>query len=158
VKCRLIVRSSLHELLVTIGPRLKHLTIRHPLPQLPLGALDYVLLWCPNLIALRISADYITDNLFKQENAGQAHPLRILELDCSPQVSPDVEISPDSIWIAIDGGWLPDLRSIRVSPRLAWTATQTLRNSTHDLADLLEEQEEKKPLGINSGVFNAPLQ
>jgi len=124
------------------------------MPQLPWSVLDQTLTWCPNLLALRISADYISDMLFDPENIPEGHPLRILDLDCSESTGPHVGINPDSIWIAIDNGCLPNLRSVRVSARLAWQATHILRSSVSDLVDLLEEREEKTPLGVEPGVWS----
>jgi hypothetical protein len=144
----------LHEFLLIIGPQLRHLTIRHPLSKLPAGALDNVLEWCPNLLALRVSADYVSDVLFEPSHIPKGHPLRILELDCSPSAGAEVGIMPDSIWLAIDTGCLPDLRSIRVNARLAWTATEVLRTSVSDLVDLLEEQEKTNPIGVKPGVWS----
>lgn len=145
---------ALQETLEAIGPQLLHLTIRHPMPQLPWSVLDQTLNWCPNLLALRISADYISDMFFDPQNIPEGHPLRILDLDCSESTGPDVGINPDSVWVAIDNGCLPNLRSIRVSARLAWQATPSLRSSVSDLVDLLEDQENNMPLGVEPGVWS----
>jgi hypothetical protein len=150
----LIIASALQETLEVIGPQLQHLTIRHPMPQLPPSVLDQTLTWCPNLLALRISADYISDMFFDPHNIPTGHPLRILDLDCSEAAGADVGINPDSIWVAIDNGCLPNLRSVRVSARLAWQATHSLCSSVCDLIDLLEEQEKTTPLGVEPGVWN----
>lgn len=143
----------MHEFLVTVGPQLRHLTLRHPLMTLPPAALNGVLEWCPNLIALRISVDYVSDALF-EPNGVRGHPLRILDLDCSNSADAEVGIAPDSIWLAIDNGYFPDLRSIRVNARLAWQATESLRASVSDLVELLESQERKRPLGVIPGVWS----
>jgi hypothetical protein len=82
------------------------------------------------------------------------HPLQILDLDCSESAGSEIGINPDSIWVAIDNGCLPDLRSVRVSARLAWQATHSLRSSVSDLVDLLEEQEKATPLGVKPGVWS----
>ena len=42
---------------------------------------------------------------------------------------------------------------MRVSARLAWTATKNLRESVKDLAELLEMMEKENPLGIQPGVW-----
>lgn len=150
----LILSSALQEALELIGPQLEHLTIRHPMPQLACSVLNQTLTWCPNLLALRISADYISDMFFDPQNIPTGHPLRILDLDCSESTGPEVEINPDSIWVAIDSGCLPNMRSVRVSARLAWQATPSLRSSVSDLVDLLEEREKTTPLGIEPGVWS----
>ena len=122
--------------------------------QLFWGALDKSLMWCPNLHALRVSADYISDVFFESESIPNGHPLRILDLDCSDFADVKIGINPDAIWVAIDNGCLPDLRSIRVSARLAWQATHSLRSSVSDLLDLLQDQEKVKPIGIKPGIWN----
>jgi hypothetical protein len=124
------------------------------MPQIPWSVLDQTLTWCPNLLALRISADYISDTFFEPQNIPMGHPLRILDLDCSESAGADVGILPDSIWVAIDNGCLPNLRSVRVSARLAWLATHSLRSSVSDLVTLLEEQEKTTPLGVKPGVWS----
>jgi hypothetical protein len=121
--------SALEETLQRLGTQLRQLTIRHPMAQLSLGSLNNVLSLCPKLTALCISADYVTDAMFTPPYAPQNHALRILELDCSSSAGIDVDPSPDAIWVAIDNGSLPYLRSVRVNARLAWTATETLRTS-----------------------------
>jgi hypothetical protein len=97
--------------------------------------------------------DYVSDGLF-ESNGVKGHPLRILDLDCSNSADAEVGIAPDSIWLAIDNGYLPDLRSIRVNARLAWQATERLRTSVSDLVELLEDQERKNPLGVPPGVWS----
>jgi hypothetical protein len=81
------------------------------------------------------------------------HPLQILDLECSPTANPDVEISPSVIYDAVEECLLPDLRSVRASGRLAWTATETLRQDASDLEEILEENEMERPLGIATGVW-----
>ena len=150
----LISQSALQQTLEDIGPQLRHLTIRYPMSQLPWAALDSTLIWCPNLLALRVSADYISDMFFDPQYVPHGHPLRILDLECSESTGPEVGINPDSIWVAIDNGCLPHLRCVRVSARLAWQATNSLRASVSDLVELLEDQEKKEPLGIEPGVWS----
>ncbi|KFX93111.1 hypothetical protein V495_05105 [Pseudogymnoascus sp. VKM F-4514 (FW-929)] len=149
--CSQIYTEALQDFLLTVGPQLRHLTLRHPLIKLPPGVLNGVLQWCPNLVALRISVDYVSDALL-EGNGVKGHPLRVLELDCSNTADAEVGISPDSIWLAIDNGFLPDLRSIIVNARLAWQATERLRTSVSDLVELLEDREQKNPLRLKAGT------
>ncbi|KFY69969.1 hypothetical protein V499_09582 [Pseudogymnoascus sp. VKM F-103] len=151
--CSQIYTEALQEFLLTVGPQLRHLTLRHPLIKLPPGVLNGVLQWCPNLVALRISVDYVSDALL-ESNGVKCHPLRVLELDCSNSADAEVGISPDSIWLAIDNGYLPDLRSIIVNARLAWQATERLRTSVSDLVELVQERERKNPLKLTPGVWS----
>lgn len=102
-------------------------------------------------MSLRISADYISNDLF--ESTAMGHPLRILHLDCSAQAGADVEIDASVLCGAVDDGRLADLRSVGVSARLAWDATPNTRRDVGDLVEALEEGEMERPLGVKAGVF-----
>lgn len=145
--------SSLLSILESLGPQLKHLTIRHPMPQLFQGALDSIIQLLPSLIALRISADYISNALFSVEGIPQNHPLRILDLECSPIAGAEIGISANVIYDAVEKGRLPDLRSVRASMRLAWAATEQTRLDASDLLEIIEENETERPLGLLTGVW-----
>jgi hypothetical protein len=121
------------------------------MPKLQVGVLDHILLLCPNLVALRVSADYISSTLFQSIENG--HPLQVLDLDCSGTAGADVEVAPSAVYDAVEEGRLPDLRSVRASARLAWAATATLRQDVADLVEILEEGEMERPLNISAGVW-----
>lgn len=133
--CTMVYSPALLSSLEYLGPQLKHLTIRHPMNRMGVGALDYVLLMCPSLTAFRISADFITDALF--ENIPQDHPLQILDLDCSGTAGTEVGVSAGAVYDAVEEGRLPFLRSVRVSSRLAWNATERGRRDILDCEFLL---------------------
>lgn len=164
--CPMIYPGALRETLTKIGGSLQHLTLRYPLNRLHRGALNQTLSWCPNLVALRISADYIDANFFEPESIVNfetlddgdivGHPLRILELECSHSAGEEVGIDPDVVWTAIDAGLLPWLRSVRVSARLAWNATSALKENTVDLSDIMIALEREKPTGVVPGVWIVP--
>jgi len=149
--CSHVHVSPLLDTLQILGPQLKHLTIRHPMSQLYQGALDEILTACPSLIALRVSADYITNLLFTDISS---HPLQILDLDCSPTASPDIAIAPAAVYLAVEEGRLGDLRSVRVSARLAWSATEGNRNDVRDLEEVLGDREMEDPKGVRAGVWS----
>lgn len=149
--CPQVYSEALLEALSVLGDRLRHLTIRHPMPKLQVGVLDHILLLCPNLVALRVSADYISSTLFQSIENG--HPLQVLDLDCSGTAGADVEVAPSAVYDAVEEGRLPDLRSVRASARLAWAATATLRQDVADLVEILEEGEMERPLNISAGVW-----
>ena len=149
--CSQIYARALLECLDIIGRRLKYLTIRHPMPRLGRAILDDILLICPSLIALHISADYISRVLF--ESIPQSHPLQILDLDCSSSPAGYVDLDPDVVFLAVEEGKLPDLRSVRVDTRLGWTASKTVRRDAADLGDILEAAERERPLGVVAGVW-----
>jgi hypothetical protein len=149
--CPQVYAPPLLETLSVLGDRLKYLTIRHPMPKLQVGVLDHILLLCPNLIALRVSADYISSALFQSIQNG--HPLQILDLDCSGTATADVEVAPAAVYDAVEEERLPDLRSVRISARLAWAATESLRRDVADLVEILEEGEMERPLGVTAGVW-----
>ncbi|KAF8859928.1 hypothetical protein BDZ45DRAFT_339289 [Acephala macrosclerotiorum] len=151
--CPQVHVSSLLAMLEKIGSQLRHLTIRAPMPHLFQGSLDSLFLDLPSLTALRISADYISDALFSAESIPQDHPLRILDLECSPTAGADVEISATAIYDAVERGQLSNLRSVRVSMRLAWAATEGTRLDASDLLEIIEENEMERPLGVLTGVW-----
>ncbi|KAL3420375.1 hypothetical protein PVAG01_08874 [Phlyctema vagabunda] len=153
--CPQVHAPALLFMLEVLGPQLKHLTVRHPMSKLPPSCLDFVFTLCPSLIAFRISADYITDSMF--EAIPTKHPLQILDLDCSTLAGADVEINPNAVYDAVEQERLPDLRSVRVSSRLAWTATAALRRAAEDLVEIMEEAEDENPLGITPGVWNTSV-
>jgi hypothetical protein len=149
--CSQIHLDCLLNTLAILGPQLKHLTIRHPMAQLYQGSLNTLLEACPHLTALRISADYITDSLFILHPATN---LQILDLDCSPTASSDISISPAAVYEAVEEGRMPDLRSVRVSARLAWSATEGLRADVRDLEEVLGDREMEDPKGVGTGVWS----
>lgn len=149
--CSQVYTEALLNAVGILGPQLKQLTIRHPMSKLRTGVLDYIFTLCPSLEAFRVSADFVSNHMF--EAIPQRHPLRILDLDCSGTAGEDVDISANDIYLAVEDGRLPDLRSVRVSARLAWTATETTRQSASDLVEILEEMDEENPLGLPTGVW-----
>lgn len=64
-----------------------------------------------------------------------------------------MEISASAIYDAIEEGRMPDLRSVRVSARLAWGATERTRLDAADLEEILEEAEMERPSGVATGVW-----
>jgi hypothetical protein len=153
--CSQIHTAHLLLTLQIIGPRLRNLTIRHPMSKMQVGSLDEILLFCGNLTALRICADYISNDLFSLLSVGTRHPLQFLHLDCSEQAGADVGVDANVICAAVDEGRLGDLRSVGVSARLAWDATKNTRRDVGELVDALEEAEMERPLGVQAGVFIA---
>jgi hypothetical protein len=149
--CSQIYSQALLDTLEHIGPQLHHLTIRHPMSKLSPAALDLVFTFCPSLIAFRISADYISNEFL--QFIPPNHPMQILDLDCSVQAGPDIEIDAGEICKAVEDGRLKDLRSVRVSARLAWAATEGTRADVGKLVRLLEENETARPLHVKAGVW-----
>ena len=58
-----------------------------------------------------------------------------------------------AVYDAVEEGRLPYLRSVRVSARLAWAATEGLKRDVADLVEILEEGEMEMPLGVAAGVW-----
>jgi hypothetical protein len=149
--CSQLYAGALVEFLADRGRQLTHLTIRHPMSRLGPRILDDVLLLCPSLIALRISADYISNSIF--EFTPPSHPLQILDLDCSSASDEMVNIDPEAVFLAVEDGKLPSLRSVRVNMRLGWTVSKSIRRDAADLGDILEAAERERPLGVVAGVW-----
>ncbi|KAH8601578.1 hypothetical protein B0O99DRAFT_735965 [Bisporella sp. PMI_857] len=149
--CSQVYAPVLLETLSKIGPQLQHLTVRHGMSKLQVGVLDTLFILCPNLVALRVSADYISNEMFRI--IPESHPLRILDLDCSPQAGADVGIDAGVIYKVVEDGQLRDLRRVIASPRLAWSASKKTRRDVGDLVEVLEDAEMERPLGLTPGVF-----
>ncbi|KAH8819092.1 hypothetical protein F5884DRAFT_743521 [Xylogone sp. PMI_703] len=152
--CPHVSTFSLYRTLGALGSQISHLTIRHPMNNLQVGSLDYICTICPELFEFKVSADYISEDML--DSIPYGHSLCSMELDCSPTAGEDVGISPQKICEAVEQGRLPDLRRVSVSERLAWNATEALRQSTRKLEQLLEEREDEDPLGIEPDVTLIP--
>lgn len=55
---------------------------------------------------------------------------------------------------AVEEGRMPDLRSVRVSARLAWNATQELRADVRDLEEVLGDRDMEDAKGLKTGVWS----
>jgi len=148
--CSDVSPTMLDLFLQNIGPQLRELKISHPMRSLNHNSLDEVLLWCPNLEALRVSVELVTPQIFSLVS-GQ-HPLKILDLDGSDtSLVPIMQFTPLLIrkYLKV----LASLRSIRVSATLGWTSDWKARKDTEELTDLLAKMDSKNPLGIEPGVW-----
>lgn len=149
--CAQVHTYSLLPVLGHIGPKLRHLTIRYPMPHFNSGDLNTLLNICPKLKALRISADYISDDLLAVEQ----HPLRILDIESSPAYMPnEVGLTAGRLYQTVEGGGLPDLRSVRVTKKLGWKDTPSSQQDVSDLAEAMEDHDDEDPLGIPIGVWH----
>ncbi|KAG9235570.1 hypothetical protein BJ875DRAFT_267801 [Amylocarpus encephaloides] len=147
VRCGSLVQAFEH-----IGVGLKHLTIRYPMPRLAIGDFDTLLQLCANLLALRISAEYISNNLFTNI---LSHPLRILDVESTPSYLADPEYTPtvQSLYEVVELDRLKDLRSVRVTARLGWQATTLQKEITNDLIEAMEDNDMENQLGLWVGVW-----
>jgi hypothetical protein len=148
--CTQIRAHALLTALETIGSRLLELTIRYPMPQLDTGQLDTLLMICPNLIALRVFAEYVTNDLLSFLTK---HPLRILDVESTPSYLAENALRPETLYLAVEEDRLPDLRSVRVSTRLGWRETPTSRQDVVDLEEAMNDHESEHPLGLWTGVW-----
>lgn len=151
--CPQVHASAIIHSLCGLGSNIAYLSIIHPMPRLYLGELDGILRLCPALLSLRISVDFISENFFKMIPVN--HALQALELECSH--SAETDITPNTIFDAIDRSLFPDLRRLKISPRLAWDSTSQMRSDIQDLSDILEAMEIEKPLHIPCGVWITDL-
>lgn len=138
--------------LLAIGPRLKDLNIGL-LHRMSPGTFDNLLLSCPCLERLSIAIDYVTaeflnftrfiDPLTSQPISAVALALRDLRLTGIEMPSPnDMEgrLSPLDIEVAIEKGWLRNLRRVFVCRASGWLDEEYgLREELSDLAVALED-------------------
>lgn len=64
-----------------------------------------------------------------------------------------MDIPPGVLYEAVEGGLLGDLRSVRVSARLAWGASEKTRADVRDLLEVMEEGEYERPVGVEAEVL-----
>jgi hypothetical protein len=148
--CTQVHTHALLTALETIGPRLRELTIRYPMSRFELGQLDTLLMICPNLLALRTFAEYVTNDLLSFVSK---HPLRILDVEATPSYLAESALRPETLYLAVEDDRLPDLRSVRVSKRLGWKETPTSRQDVADLEETMNDHESENPLGLWTGVW-----
>lgn len=148
--CTQVRAHALLTVLETIGPRLRELTIRYPMPRLDMGQLDTLLMVCPNLLALRTFAEYVTNELLSFVSK---HPLRILDIESTPSYLAENALRPETLYLAVEDDRLPDLRSVRVSTRLGWRETPASRQDVADLEEAMNDHESEDPLGLWTGVW-----
>jgi hypothetical protein len=148
--CTQVHAHALLTALENIGLRLHELTIRYPMPRLDSGQLDTLLMICPNLIALRVFAEYVTNDLLSFVTK---HPLRILDVESTPSYLAENALRPETLYLAVEDDRLPDLRSVRVSTRLGWRETPTARQDVLDLEEAMNDHESENPLGLWTGVW-----
>lgn len=63
-------------------------------------------------------------------------------------------VEPAAVYDAVEEGRMPDLRSVRVSARLAWNATQELRADVRDLEEVLGDRDMEDAKGLKTGVWS----
>lgn len=142
--CPNISASFIYSLLPTLADHLTHLRIADHMTRLSDDALDGVLYMAPNLRALSIAVDYITERFcadWEPHSASRAHPLETLELDDSGVAGlwrEEFKVTATSLFFAVSDGVLGKLRRVRVRKRLGWLQTDQGREDVEDLSDLLE--------------------
>ena len=133
-------------------PQLKSLTLQYPIGDVTPVFCDDNFSMCPNILSLAVSADYFSPAMW--DNIPQSHPLRTLEMDVSPMAKFENFVSPSDIYIAVEEGRLPDLRSIKFSKRFNWVGgTHRQLKDSMSLVELLEANEQERPLGIQTGLW-----
>ena len=93
------------------------------MPKFNEGTLDRVFIFCPNLLVLEISVDYVSSTFFDDDtlvHVPYKRPLRTLYIDCSGMLGTSTRLEPIDLAIALNEDRLPMLKNIRCTAKLGW--------------------------------------
>ncbi|KAF2146378.1 uncharacterized protein K452DRAFT_294938 [Aplosporella prunicola CBS 121167] len=157
--CPRLKEAEVLGLLAHAGPQLRELTVEN-IRDLGHASLDGVLRACAGedvqpgaasggsrargLAFLRLSLDYITFNAFGREGTGLSScSLQRLELSSSGDTGPrhegpDLDLEPLDLVAALDEGFFPELRVVRVAKSAGWHVPPLVEDTAH-LSEELKE-------------------
>ncbi|KAG7661092.1 uncharacterized protein J8A68_005464 [[Candida] subhashii] len=121
--CPSITDIGLRHILYTIGANLTSLKVQYPMPGLKKNSLDQVFIYCPNLLVLEISVDYVSSSFFDEEYLrflDYPRPLRTLYIQSSGMLGTSTRLDPIDLVIALNEGRLPNLKNISCTAKLGW--------------------------------------
>lgn len=123
--CPYIKEFGFQQFIRKLGGNLKTLKVQYPMPGLKEGSLDPVFNYCPNLLVLEISVDYVTSTFFDEENLsnhniGYPRPLKTLYIESSGMLGTSTRLDPIDLAVAINDERLPYLKNIRCTAKLGW--------------------------------------
>lgn len=121
--CPKVKHSGFQHLLLNVGRNLKSLKIQFPMPGLQSNSLDTIFQYCPNLLVLEISVDYVSGNIFDEELLpllAEPRPLRTLYIDSSGMLGTTDKLDPLDLALALGESRLPKLRFVRATAKLGW--------------------------------------
>lgn len=138
--CPKVKHCGFQHLLFKVGPNLRSLKIQFPMPGLQSNSLDIIFTYCPNLVVLEVSLDYMSSNFFDDELLPllpEPRPLRILYIDSSGMLGTTDKLDPLDLALALEENRLPHLKFVRCTAKLGWDPKS---DGVSFVADELEER------------------
>lgn len=121
--CPTISDIGFHHLLAKLGKNLISLRVQYPMPGLRSNALDLAFFYCPNLILLEVTVDYISSSFFDEQNLtylDYPRPLKYLYIESSGMLGTTTRLDPVDLALAISELRLPHLKKVKCSAKLGW--------------------------------------
>ena len=151
--CPRLSMLTIRPLLEMIGPQLHYLELVGPMPELeqPYGRLDNAMTWAPNLRHLKISVEFITEQIFAEREHDEVHytSLKILYLHCfDPALCEYMEAA--DVLTGVFFGQFTGVRIVGIHERLGWRDNEISKNNLSEINTLLRRQAEEE--GSEAGV------
>lgn len=121
--CPKVRHVGFQHFLFKVGFNLKSLRIQFPMPCLQSNSLDIVFTYCPNLLVLEVSVDYMSAEFFDEECLPllpYPRPLRTLYIDSSGMLGTTDKLDPLDLAVALGEDRLPHLKNVRCTAKLGW--------------------------------------
>lgn len=138
--CPILKDFAIYSMLSKFGESLRSLSFHYPMPGLNENSMDFIFTYCPNLVFLQITVDYCSRFLFGEDLLPLlpegSRPLKTIWIESSGGLGQSSKIHPDDLIIAIMEERLPNLKNVRVTPKLGWDFNS---DDISVLVDLLEE-------------------
>lgn len=144
--CLKVKHEGFQHLLQKFGHNLKTLKIQFPMPGLLTVSLDSVFLYCPNLIVLEVSVDYLSAEIFNAEFLPfyPNRPLCTLYIDSSGMLGTTDKLDPLDLALALDDNRLPFLKNVSCTAKLGW-------DPNSDVVTYIAEELEERSGGLYIG-------
>ena len=139
--CPNIKDFGLRNVLLKVGNNLKSLKVQYPMPGLSGSALDVLFRYCPNIVTLEVTVDYMSQAFFDESNLPHIFPgrkLKSLYIDSSGMLGTASKIDSIDLALALNEGRLPNLKNLRCTVKLGW---DTKSEYVNYIVEELEERE-----------------
>ena len=145
--CPRLSMLTIRPLLEIIGPQLSYLEIVAPIPALgeSFGRLDNVMNWAPNVRHLKISVEFITQEIFLERDYDESHykSLKILYLHCFDPAQCE-HLGAGLVLIGVFFGQFTSVRILGIHERLGWRDNERSRENLWEINTLLRKQAEEE--------------
>ncbi|ODQ80970.1 hypothetical protein BABINDRAFT_182972 [Babjeviella inositovora NRRL Y-12698] len=138
--CPYVTKSSIYHLLHKLGGKLTSLVIQYPMPGLGGSDMDMIFKYCPNLLSLEITVDYVSKDLFEDyclPLLRYPRPLKNIYIESSGMIGQGDKLHPDDLTLALIDDKLPCLLNVKINVKLGWNPES---DDMEDLVGVLEER------------------